>query len=108
MESILKEKKARQNELEKASFASLKEMGMDAFRIEAKLATLEQALAEEYADKERVVDSERYAKLSAQTLVADMGIKSNIASAVPKDAKTRNKARSQSQIRGLINSTLGA
>lgn len=108
MEAILKEKKSRQNELEKASFASLKEMGMDAFRVEAKLATLEQAIAEKYADKERVVDSERYAKLSAQALVADMGIKSNIASAIPKDAKTRNKARSQKQIRGLINSTLGA
>jgi intracellular multiplication protein IcmO len=108
MEAILKEKKVRLLELEKASFSSLKEMGMDAFRVEAKLATLEQAIAENYADQDAVVDAERYAKLSAETLVADMGIKSNIASAIPKDAETRNKKRSYNQIRGLINSTLGA
>jgi len=107
MEAILREKKVKLLELEKISFSSLKEMGMDAFRVEAKLATLEQAIAENYAEQDKVLDSARYAKLSAQTLIADMGIKSNIASAVPKDAATRNKKRSYNQIRGLINNTLG-
>lgn len=107
MEGILREKKSKLLHLEKQSFSSLKEMGMDAFRVEAKLATLEEAIAENYEGEDKVSDSGRYAKLSAQTLVTDMGIRTNIASALPKDASSRNKGRSRSQIRGLINNALG-
>ena len=85
MKQVLREKQTLQNELERASFASLKAVSMDVFRLETQLASLEQVILEsnlKEEDMQDIAQIQELADTSAKITVSDMGIKSNIASVV--------------------------
>jgi hypothetical protein len=105
MKQVLREKQNLQNELEKASFPSLKAVSMDVFKLETQLATLEQMilsnnLRDEQMDE--ISNVQALAETSAKITVADMGIKSNIASVTKNNANARQRAMNKQSVLSII------
>jgi len=104
LERDIREKQAKLAELESESFATLPEMGLDMFRLETQLATLETALIEKH-HQDKVENTKKYGELAAQNLVADMSIKSNVASTQSATVKGASKLSSK-QAKNLMKNML--
>jgi intracellular multiplication protein IcmO len=105
LEKNIREKQAKLEILEQESFAALPEMGLDVFRLEVQLASLETALIEKH-QKNVVSNTKRYGELAAKNLVADMSIKSNPANNSQSNKSKGGAKMSNKQVKNFMKDML--
>lgn len=99
IEAAIKLKMEKLKKAETESFDSLKAIKLDAFTLTERIQTLEQIILTKEGFKG---DVNRVSALTAKSLVADMGLKTNIAAVSERDRKKKNSAASNKAVKSVL------
>lgn len=99
IQAAIKEKKERLRKAEKESFSSFEAMSLDAFKLQDRLQTLENLILSKQGSK---LANEDISKLTAENLILDMGLKTNIAAISEQDKKTKQSKTSTKAVKDVL------